>query len=137
MGVGLRGGRTVVWHVPDIERRCLQGLRGTTNVWAVAVQRSGTPFNHIDFWSTASMARAGMIRPGTSAAWKPHAREEVDAIWRTLVGSDTSVTPVVITVWPHPISRRSMAWTTQVTHCPETRPESLDVSVAGKRQTGF
>lgn len=43
----------------------------------------------------------------------------------------------MVAVRPHTIGGSSIARTSQITHCPEARPEPLDMSIAREGHAGF
>jgi hypothetical protein len=43
----------------------------------------------------------------------------------------------MVAVWPHTIGGSSIARTSQIAHCPEARPETLDVSIAWEGHASF
>lgn len=129
---------TIVRQVPQVEWCSLQTLRCTTNVGtAVTIQRSSATFNHIDFRSTACSTRSRVIRARTGTSGKPHTGQPVDTVKRTLVWGDACIAAIMVAIWPHPIGGSSISRTSQVTHCPETRPESFDVSITWEGHASF
>jgi hypothetical protein len=78
-----------------------------------------------------------VIRARTGTSRQPHTGQPVDTVKRTLVWSDACIAAIMVAIWPHPIGGSSIARTSQVTHCPETRPEPFDVSITWKGHASF
>ena len=78
-----------------------------------------------------------MVLARASASWKPHTRQLTETISRALVWRNTNVAFVVVTVRPQAFGRAQVARARQVDHCPETRPETTDVTLARQRDTGL
>lgn len=66
-----------------------------------------------------------------------HPREEVEASGVALVCRYASITNVVIAVWPHAVSRCSIAGPPKVSHCPNARPEAHGIASPRKRDARF
>lgn len=78
-----------------------------------------------------------MVGARACAAWKTHARQEVDAVQRALVRCDPRIAVVIVAVRPHAIGSGGVSGPSEVTHGPEAWPESFDVAVAWKRHARF
>lgn len=127
---------TVVWLVPNVERRSLETLRYDSNVVARG-QRRVAGFNDIDFRRRTRIASAGVVFAFASTGGQSHSGKIVDAVARTLVRGDASIALVVVTIRPHAVAGGSKTRPPQVAHGPEAWPETNSVSAAGQRDGGF
>ena len=78
-----------------------------------------------------------MIFACTCACRQPHTRQVTQTICLALIGSDSSVTLVVVAIRPHSVSSSSIARSSKIAHRPETGPESNGITTSGERDTGF
>ena len=94
-------------------------------------------FQGIDFRCAARYARTGVIFACAGAGRQPHSRQKAETIIGTLVRCDTHVALIVVTVWPQSLGGTKITRTSQVAHCPETRPETTDIAATGQRNTSI
>lgn len=125
--------RTIVWHVPCVERCSLEGLRDDTD--SICFSRSqevDRAFESIDLGGAARLAWGRMILAPASAGRKPHTGKVAETIVGTLVGSNANITLVMVTVRPQAFSRTKVSRTGEIAHGPETRPETTDITFTRK-----
>jgi hypothetical protein len=87
-------------------------------------------FQSINLGGAAGRATIGVVLARAGASWEPHTRQLTETISRALVWRNTNVAFVVVTVRPQAFGRAQVARARQVAHCPETRPETTDVTFA-------
>lgn len=78
-----------------------------------------------------------MILSFAGASRQTHTRKIAETIVGTLVRSYADITLVMITIGPKTFGRSEITRTREVTHCPETRPETADFAATSKGNTGL
>lgn len=123
---------TVVRHIPEIERRCLEGLRyHTDRVGFARPHELNGPFQSIDFWSAARLSGAGVIFTTACARWQSHSGQVANTVEGTLVRSDAHVALVFVAVRPETFSGTEVSRSCKVAHRPETGPEATHITSSG------
>lgn len=78
-----------------------------------------------------------MVFTFASAGWQSHSREVVYAVDGALIGCNTNVAFVMVTVRPKSVTGCEITWSSEISHGPETRPKPDRVTTTGQRDTGL
>lgn len=73
-----------------------------------------------------------MVFAGTGTRGETHSGEVADSIEAGLVCGDSGVTFIVVGIRPHSFRCSKVSWASEISHCPEARPETGDITATGK-----